>query len=529
MRRFVCIVVPAVWGAMAWGSRAMAQQLEVHYINVGWGGSVLVKGPNGTTVLLEAGDNGMGSARVVPYLRSIGIQPAAGLDYTIAGHQHCDHVGGLDEVVQAGYDVRRANYYNGSATTSGCISDWETAAADTTAGAPRVAPIGLEIPLGAGAKLTVVAANGDVIGSSSVNVSDENDRSIAVLVQHGGFDYLWASDLGGGSGDGTCTGRSTSQVDVESHVIQAISPGGAHPLISAGGIDVLNVNHHGSESSTNSTWMNLARPAVAVIATGAGQAINWYFPRKDVVENVLRAAVTCVTAPAALVLQTEEGSPAGPLTSFVGYSVGNVKISTTGQTAFTVSADGRVSQGSNEVAAAGLPRTFALDDPPGPQSGGVDVGGWRLQQANSTATYTFSAGTRIPEGGYLILARDASRAAFQAFWGVSLPSSVTYVNSNGALPLINGDENYSLFNASGTRVDGATVNMTAGAGRSFQRNGPCASPSLIGSWTVVPAGSATPGAGAGIGCARGAVISEFSDALGTGNFVYEFIELHHDK
>jgi alpha-D-xyloside xylohydrolase len=32
-----------------------AQQLEIHYINVHWGGSVLVKGPNGTTVLLEAG------------------------------------------------------------------------------------------------------------------------------------------------------------------------------------------------------------------------------------------------------------------------------------------------------------------------------------------------------------------------------------------------------------------------------------------------------------------------------------------
>src|SRR5262245_42853191 len=68
---------------------AFGQNLEIHYINVGWGDSVFVKGPDGTTVLLEAGNTGMGASRVVPYLLSIGIQPANGLDYMIGGHQHC--------------------------------------------------------------------------------------------------------------------------------------------------------------------------------------------------------------------------------------------------------------------------------------------------------------------------------------------------------------------------------------------------------------------------------------------------------
>jgi len=55
-------------------SIAVAQQLEIHYINVGWGSSVLVRGPNGTTVLIEAGNTGKGTSRVVPYLQSIGIE-----------------------------------------------------------------------------------------------------------------------------------------------------------------------------------------------------------------------------------------------------------------------------------------------------------------------------------------------------------------------------------------------------------------------------------------------------------------------
>src|SRR2546426_3010516 len=111
-----------------------AQQLEIHYINVSWGGSVLVKGPDGTTVLMEAGNTGKGTAYVVPYLKSIGIQPVTGLDYTIAGHQHCDHIGGMDEVVNAGYNVHFRNYYNGSTYSSSCTTEWSAAAATTSAG-----------------------------------------------------------------------------------------------------------------------------------------------------------------------------------------------------------------------------------------------------------------------------------------------------------------------------------------------------------------------------------------------------------
>src|SRR5215831_9683139 len=238
---------------------AAAQQLEIHYINVGWGNSVLVRGPNGTTVLMDAGNTGKGTAYVVPYLQSIGIQPANGLDYTIASHQHCDHQGGMDEVVNAGYNVHVRNYNNGSSYSSSCVTQWNAAAATTTAGAPVAPAVGQQIALGSGATLTIVAVNGHIIGGGTVAVSDENDRSIAVLIHYGGFDFLWAGDMGGGTIDQACTGRSTTQVDVESSVITAISPGGAHPMISSGGIDLLHVNHHGSESSTNENYMNMAQ------------------------------------------------------------------------------------------------------------------------------------------------------------------------------------------------------------------------------------------------------------------------------
>ncbi|HET9227821.1 MAG TPA: lamin tail domain-containing protein, partial [Thermoanaerobaculia bacterium] len=158
----------------------------------------------------------------------------------------------------------------------------------------------------------------------------------------------------------------------------------------------------------------------------------------------------------------------------------------------------------------------------------ISVAGWRLSQLNATFNYTFPAGTTIPDNGYLVLGRDATEAAFEAFWG-PLPANAVYVNSAGVLPVINGDETYDLYNASNTKVDGRTIAMTASAGSSVKRKDPCMQPNQSASWTVTASSTGTPGSGAGACCSKGVVINEFSDALGTGNFVYEFVELHYDK
>lgn len=493
-----------------------AQNLEIHTINVEWGGSVLVVGPDGTTVLLEAGETGMGTSEVVPYLQSIGIASTDGLDYTIVGHQHCDHLGGLDEVVAAGYDIHTKNYYNGSSTTSTCVTGWNTAAAGTTAGSPVSMPVGTVINLGSGATLTCIARNGSIIGGGSVSVSNENDRSIAVVVKYGGFEYLWASDLGGGRD--ACTGRSTSQANVETSVIQAIVPGGANPLIATGGIDVLHVNHHGSESSTNPTYFNLAAPSLAVIGVGDGQSTGWDLPRIDVVDDVLLGA-TCVTADNPLVLQTEEGNPGGSLLSTSGYCVGNIVVTTDGRSSYTVDADGDVNQGPNEYASSGLPQTIDLD--------ARNIGGWKLVQANATLNYTIPANTVIPDGGYVIVGRNASKAAFESFWGVTLGANVTYINSADTMPQLNGSETYTLKDQNSVTVDGPTYAHDSTSGDSLERS-TCGASGSAGTWTKVAAGSATPGTNGKTGCSLGVFINETSDALGTGNYIYEFIEIYND-
>ncbi len=162
---------------------------------------------------------------------------------------------------------------------------------------------------------------------------------------------------------------------------------------------------------------------------------------------------------------------------------------------------------------------------------GTDVSGWRLGQVTATYDYTLPAGTVIPDGGYLIVGRNATKAQFEAFWrgGTPLPANVLYLNSGDRMPVINGDEAYTLYNAAGTIIDGRTLKMPASAGSTLQRRDPCQSAGASASWTTSASSGATPGSGAGAGCARGVVINEFSDATGTGNFIYEFLELHNDR
>lgn len=159
----------------------------------------------------------------------------------------------------------------------------------------------------------------------------------------------------------------------------------------------------------------------------------------------------------------------------------------------------------------------------------INIGSYRIVQANSALTYILPSGTSIPSKGYVIVGRNATKAQFEAFWGVTLGANVIYLNSADTMPQINGSENYDLRNASNTRVDGLTVSMASAGGESLKRLNGCGSPSSASSWSRTASSTGNPGAGGPAPCNKGVFINEFSDALGTGNYIYEFVELYNDK
>jgi beta-lactamase superfamily II metal-dependent hydrolase len=446
-----------------------AQNLEIHYINVQQGQSTLIIGPNGTTILYDGGYEAKGTTEVVPYLQSLGITTTQALDYMIASHRDTDHYRGLTEVINYGYDALHV-YDNGSDKTNIYVEEFLAAAATTTSGGVTAIPLGHVINLGNGAIATVVAVNGSVLGVGAIpgGTANENDRSIALLIQYGGFDYLVTGDMGGGDDDYACTSRSTSQANIESPLVTAIMPGGANPLLTGYGVELAHIGHHGSESSGNSDYMNALSPSVACVSVGAGQSTDWHHPRIDVIEHVFLAQTPCITAPPALVLQTEEGSPTGEKTSFAGYCVGDIVITTSGVDTYTVSASGAVSQGPDERNAANLPATFYFDETSGTSTGPMLFNINTANVADTSATITWTTNedaTSVVKygtvsGTYTETVSDATLSISHSVGLTNLTAGTTYyyvaesANSGGNTTT---SMEYSFATTGGSQGDGTIV------------------------------------------------------------------------
>lgn len=150
----------------------------------------------------------------------------------------------------------------------------------------------------------------------------------------------------------------------------------------------------------------------------------------------------------------------------------------------------------------------------------LDLGGWTLHQENAVHDYTIPAGTTVEPGGYVIIARNVDRAAFESYYGVTLGSNVVFLNSGEQAPMINGDETFQLLNAAGGIEDGPTPAVTT-TRQAYHR----ADPEQL-AWTSVD-GSPDPGSGveAPDGVASGMVISEVNDPA---DYPYEYVELYYD-
>lgn len=187
-----------------------AGELQIHYINVGQGGSNLIIGPDGTSIVYDFGRKS-GRSTIVPYLKGEGFNKTKPIDYSFLSHRDLDHYFGYKDLVESEIDIRIANYGPGGKKKDGksLSKQWIIPAGKTSAGDIRDVPVGLTINLGEGAEARVVAANGKIFDGTQVSISDENDRSIALLIRFGKFQFLLDGDLGGGKE--SCSGRHTDQ------------------------------------------------------------------------------------------------------------------------------------------------------------------------------------------------------------------------------------------------------------------------------------------------------------------------------
>lgn len=278
------------------------------------GETTLVVGPDGTLVLVDLGNarHSQNILATVEHLNTEVLIPARGyparkarqVEWVVLTHFHGDHIGGANDlfgerrpleglrgVVHRGW-VDVGNGLNGEDYQLLCVElreshpSWDVPlcrsqtlapceganAVDThpATGCPGLrwgdlstseddeAQHPTYIPLGHGARFTLIAADGWVLNDKAAipmsppfgtaDSNEENARSLVGILSYGAFRYHHAGDLTG-SGD-------PGEPDLESHLARTAG----QTFYGETGMDVIHVNHHARRTSSNATFVDLVAP-----------------------------------------------------------------------------------------------------------------------------------------------------------------------------------------------------------------------------------------------------------------------------
>ena len=197
------------------------------FLDVGQGDAIAVQSPEGNVALIDAGND----AEIVPLLQAMQIHA---VDLVIASHLDFDHIGGIASVIRT-FPVQ--HYMdNGVRGQSGSYQDlmWTLQQAEVG----YLPAVRQTIQLGS-VSLTILPPPGWNRTS--------NDESIGVLVEYGEFRALLTGD---------------SEVDELNYFLDLGVPK----------VTVLKAAHHGARNGVTPRWLDVTRPDVVVISSGANNA-----------------------------------------------------------------------------------------------------------------------------------------------------------------------------------------------------------------------------------------------------------------
>lgn len=202
-------------------------EMEVHFLNVGQGLSILVKAND--EILIYDGGNREHSSFVVSYLKEQGIQT---IDYLISSHYDEDHISGLIGCLNTFTieNVIGSDYVHDSHLYDSFME--KVSSKDLAVQHPEV---GTEFEIG--------SASFTILAPSSITNSD-NNNSVAIKLENGDNSFIFTGD---------------AESESENFMIES-------------GIDlscdVLCIGHHGSADSTSQNFLDKTAPRYAVLSCG---------------------------------------------------------------------------------------------------------------------------------------------------------------------------------------------------------------------------------------------------------------------
>jgi competence ComEA-like helix-hairpin-helix protein len=213
---------------------SLAGILEVDILDVGQGDAIFIRSPQGKTVLIDGGTGRKGN--IVAMLKARNVES---LNLMVATHPHADHIGGLDEVleaipVKAYLDSGMSHTTRTYAKVMELVERKEIKYIEGKAG--RV------LRLDDGIELTILHPQDTLLRNSR---SDLNSNSVVIRMTHKDNCFLFTGDA-------------------EEPTEDALVRKGLEPC------NVLKVAHHGSNHSSTKHFLDAVQPDIALISLGAG-------------------------------------------------------------------------------------------------------------------------------------------------------------------------------------------------------------------------------------------------------------------
>ncbi|SFH57847.1 competence protein ComEC [Tindallia magadiensis] len=233
--------------------KSHSEYLAIHMIDVGQGDSFLIKTPEGTSILIDGGSPQYGDD-VVAYLKREEVKQ---IDYLIATHPHSDHIGGLITVMKE-FQVENLILPEVSHTSQLFESFLDEA---STSGA-RISPVKKSFRHSLEDDIFF-----DILHTGVHYGAHLNNWSVVLRLTHHDMSFLFTGDL-----------ESEAEMDL-------LNQFSSKKLAS----EVLKVGHHGSNTSTTPSFLQVVNPQVALISCGVNN--QYGHPNTEVINRLEKSGV----------------------------------------------------------------------------------------------------------------------------------------------------------------------------------------------------------------------------------------------